>query len=862
VNVIQKCCLRYIRQNRKHEIITIIGIILATALLSAIAILLETENQNGIRSMKEVSGDFHYCFMGVEAKNLKVFENHKRVERHGVLCELETVTIAGNPTEDVSHIEPDDSAGDGRLTDVSDPEENGIRICVAALDKNCMEQLKVKVLEGRLPETERELLISQRIVTVGGLPYKIGDEIQGKDGAYVITGIMKYPISALENEDLEGFRAISLLEDIPEDARFDVYVRYDEKGLNSHEKVTAGIYGVSEETMLKVLQGREITEDEEKKLSGFSESLFWNSSVINVEMKRFSGGEYKSYLTMDMLYLFLIALLSILCIKNSFEISIREKTAFFGQLASIGATKKQRRHFVWLEAFFLGIIGIPAGFILGAIGAWTFVTIRNEMAATEPSMRVDCKFSALLLLASLVFSILTVFFSCANAARNAAGIMPISAIRSWDENRRVRREKTCPKWIKKMFGEAGLLARQNGKHAKAKYRGITVSIVVSLILIMIATTFVGDLKWYLKAVKDIYGYSILVSFEDDHAYDKLSRVAAEKATMDHVVYQTLRLQVEASMVPYLEPKKNQEESILIPFVALDDHDMKGYCEKLGLSYQKIGKRCLCVNTYVKRIQTNDVTLEQEKTITKLKDGDRLSGTLGTFRHERMEETVPFETEIVVVNERPDCFSPYSDSLTLFIAKSTLNEMTTLEYGNTRAFLWDVGNADDIETEFMELNPQKYSVINIDAQNRPLEELMKIVVLGIYALFSVLCLIGLTNVVNTVNAQMIVRKRELAMLSSLGMTKREIKKMLWLEAIWHGARAMLWGLPLGTVIAWVLHVILCMTFSNMPARNFHFPLLAVLCFVVITILLLGVLFRHGISGLKKANVVEILRRECQ
>ena len=104
MNVLKRCCYRSMRENRKRTSVTIIGIVLATALITGVACMAVSFRASLILYEKLENGDYHYGFMGVAPENLKYFENNEQIERFGVVEELGYAVLEGSQNPDKPYV--------------------------------------------------------------------------------------------------------------------------------------------------------------------------------------------------------------------------------------------------------------------------------------------------------------------------------------------------------------------------------------------------------------------------------------------------------------------------------------------------------------------------------------------------------------------------------------------------------------------------------------------------------------------------------------------------------------------------------------------------------------------------------------
>lgn len=381
MELLNRLTLKNLKLNKKRTLVTIIGIVLATALITGVATLVSSFQKSILEFEKQTSGDYHYSFKNVPGEDLKYIENNRNVESVFVTCGI----------------------GYSKLDEVKNDYKP--YIYVSAFSKEAMKKLGLELFDGRLPENENQIAIGRHLQTNGQVDFKIGEEITldiGKriaDGnelnqgnpynasneeseemledeefkkefqkTYKIVGIIERPNMNVENYSAPGYTAITYLNEIPTNKKIDVYARY--KDLKKQNETTETILGIEKGTIDRIESGKEeINFKDLQAVKNAKYEMNKNTSVIQWENAEFGEGTTKMLLTVAGVVIGIIIVTSVFCIRNSFAISITEKTKQYGMLASIGATPKQIRKNVLYEGFVLGAIGIPLGIIsgLGAI---------------------------------------------------------------------------------------------------------------------------------------------------------------------------------------------------------------------------------------------------------------------------------------------------------------------------------------------------------------------------------------------------------------------------------------------------------------------------------------------------------------
>ena len=206
-----------------------------------------------------------------------------------------------------------------------------------------------------------------------------------------------------------------------------------------------------------------------KRIESKYEDFSINVSVLMWETMDFSDQTISILTTIIGIVLFVIIVTSVFSIRNSFAISISEKTKTYGMLTSVGATKKQIRRMVLFEGFVVGVIGITLGILLG-IGVnmllvYIINTIANNANLFGDNFTMAYKFSMMPVILAIVLSFVVIFLSVITSAIKASRVSPIQNIRNSDDIK-AKKLKT-PKLIRKIFGIGGVLSYMTRKSFSA-----------------------------------------------------------------------------------------------------------------------------------------------------------------------------------------------------------------------------------------------------------------------------------------------------------------------------------------------------------------------------------------------------------
>ena len=387
MNILKKLTLKSLKLNRKRSMVTTIGIILSVALITAVAGVYVSGMTSLINFARTERGNFHVSYYDVPKDEIELFKTNRKIEEIFLIKHIGYAKLEGIKNENKPYAQ------------------------VKGYTKDSLKNLCCILTDGRLPENENEIVIPTHLKTNGRLVLSLGDEITldigkrvtsdgleiNKDNPYTenekvidttsktykIVGIIERPASTIESYSSPGYSFITYIDEKDVAGKVDVYTRYTKEGLDNFNRVTANILGIDENLFEKVNSEnpnytKEDMQEFEKQMQNAKYKVDANTYVIMLEkdpakiINDTGGIEILAGVVC-----IIIVITSVFCIKNSFAISITEKTKLYGMLRSVGATKKQIRKNVLFEAFILGIIGIPIGILSGFLATFILMKVSN-----------------------------------------------------------------------------------------------------------------------------------------------------------------------------------------------------------------------------------------------------------------------------------------------------------------------------------------------------------------------------------------------------------------------------------------------------------------------------------------------------
>lgn len=893
MNLLNKLTKKNLVLNKKRTIVTIVGIILSVALITALSSLVISFKSSMLIFEKTRSGDYHVAFDHVLSNDVEKFKNNRYVEDVYFSKEIGYSKLDGIKNEDKPYV------------------------YVKAYDFKALDKMvKLNILEGRLPQTSNEIVVSKHLRTNGRVNLNIGDTIKlgiGKrlendddypldqsnpyhadlehfkqeyDKEYKIVGIMERPSYAVEPYSAPGYTFVTCLDDTNE-SMYTAYVRYKNKYLKEPYYVTANILGVDKDIYKKGMTSMAFeTEDEYKKFLETFESemekarydvVNTNTYLISLEYQNLNDSSMKALYTVAAIVVVIIMVTSIYCIKNSFNISITEKTKQYGMLASIGATRKQIKKNVLYEAFVLGLIAIPIGILSGILASYVLIKVSSFIIGDSIGVDLIFKVSVGSILLSILLGTITIYLSAVRSARKASKISPISAIRNSDDIKIKSKKIKSPKIIKKLFGIGGDVSYKNLKRNNKKYRTTVISIVVCV------SVFISLYSFMMLAFKSVdlsfknVSYNISLNYKINDK-KKSDAIAKDILNIDGIKNYAINTSSNYSIRnpkftdEYLKYEGDYVKDIMsddrktwgVSLLSLGDYQYRKYIDSLGLKYEDVKDKAININTTLvfSYDQKNGTNTSHEVNIFDYKVGDKLEGYIYNDDCDDKDPDACWEDRDIeigyITDKKPfgqeNIF--YSQSI-MIVSDEVISKFKPND--NYYEMILDVENPDKFqdEVEKVLVNANDYHVSNFEKQRRESKSLFTLVAIFLYGFIIVIALIGITNIFNTITTSVELRAREFATLKSVGMTKHEFNKMVSLESIFYGFKSLIIGIPIGSALSYLIYRALV---GGDLDFDYIYPFKAVVISIVAVLILITVIMKYSINKISKQNTIETIRND--
>lgn len=836
MNIVNTLTLRHIKTHKKRTILTIVAIIVSVAMVTAVftsAISFIKYFQN---STLEVDGNWHVQFTDDD------YSLHKSLFATDVnIDEFAARAVCGTTTFGVN--------------DRISPYSSGI-FCA---EKNWFGMRNVTVSQGRLPENSHELLLTTRAIKEFDLNVRVGDKITvpvsvvDEEKAESVTVNREYEIVGISDSFVsatDGYAVFSGLdsEALKESEGTIVIARYD--------KLDNSIYDKIEQTMKTIgFSGYKINTEL------FTFSLIRDGNGMIVSLGLFAG-----------ILLLIIAVVSVFMIYDSFAVSYQERAKYLGMLASVGATKKQKRMSIYFEGLILGLISVPLGIISGISGiAITFKCIEGAFLSTvNPDYQLgslNVYVNWFVIIGTVIASAITIFISMYIPARKASKTSPIDAIRQANTVKVKKPKKLrVSRLTGKIFGYEGTLAVKNFKRNGRRSRNIVFSLALSVVVFLTVTNFSAMLNDILKTSLTLTP-DIMIS-GDYKGQDAIVEAVSGNKKIERYFYNTTAY-ANIDRAYFEKIGEDEESGVLLVF--LDNSSFDGYLRQLGErpeNYHGETPTAIVLNSIFK-VESGKKKVREEP-LKNLKGQSLLLNLQYTSNEGEEENNKPLtkESEITVGIQttkqwNEEKFTLNNSALPLIImsedyADSVMGETKDSAYTEVSIM------CDDFETireELINSIKEKDSEIGFfietpGAGYDQMNNLFTIAKVFIYGFITLISIISVLNIINTISNSMNERRREFAMLRSVGMTPKSFKRMIYLEAGRYGAKALLFSIPVGILIHFAMYKALS---GTMDFGFIIHPLSYVLA-VIAVFVIIGTALLYSIDKIRDDNIIETLKTD--
>lgn len=893
MSIFNKAALQGLKKNRARTIVTIIGVILASAMITAVAAFGISLLDYLTRGAMQKYGNWHVQLYDVNSAFLQEMDHDEECTAAAAFQNI----------------------GYARLNDGKNPDKP--YVFIAGFEDETYDTLPVVLISGRLPKDSSEIVVPYHLSSNGGVELSVGDTITLEVGERMAGNErlnQHDPYISGDEDPAEKEVLLAAVEKTYTVVGICQRPYFEETSAPGYTLITKAEEGQKTDSYSLF-----VTLQNPDSIHSFVREQDYEYS-LNDNVLRFMGLSDNDQLFSVLLYsvgaivLVIIVVGSVFFIYNAFHISLNERMHQFGILLSVGATEKQLRSSVLFEGLVIGAVGIPIGVFagLGVMGVVLKIVALNFENILYDSVGLTLKVSTSAIGTAVLLSLATILISAYIPARKAASTPVMECIRQTNEIKVESGDMKTSKLAERIFGLEGLLALKNFKRNKKRYRSVILSLVLSVVLFVSVNAFVRDLSQASEMATIFTTYDIGIdvkNMDDDKMqalYDKLKTAAGVSESSYQAVLQYSGM-VEADQFSdafrkaYPDLDSNSDPvKLSMQVMFLDDDSYMNIIRKLELPEDEYapsgssGPRGIALS--VMDIDSNrehqledfeDMFKEDSMDLTIVPKTDGEEGAEYekkinlTFVRAVFPDTLPFIAE---VSQEPYIFEvliPWSLKDEFLSRESGAGYIETEDVSEDVLPEKDAGSSDDsfpVAVKGMTFRSQNASESVTDMQKMIVKEGMTedytlynmadmisenmnmIFIANVfgYVFIFMISLIAVANVFNTISTNIKLRRRELAMLRSVGMSEKDFQKMMNFECFFYGMKSLLFGIPISLFSSCVIYYV--MSSGGAEDIDFTIPWQSIIISAVGVILVVFFTMLYAAGKIKKENIIDALRDE--
>lgn len=883
MSITKKLALRHLKQNKTRSVLTVLGITISVVMLTVIFTCATSfAHYYGERAIN-TNGNWHFFVKTDYESAKKYLLSDSSLKDIGFEKDLST--------EEQSYKIYSDKANYLRTGTIYQGDAQYIKDTVTCK------------YDGALPKSDNEIMVEQSLIKNNGIELKIGDEIKIAVGSRLKGDFVILPIKGdyqfgerFEKEKDETFKVVGILHNNEPTERGAII-----RGMSDLKSKNLVAYGkIKKVTPFSYIKINGIYDKfgftKKKRAFNVGENTGFLNSRLAFSIDKNDLPQVLKLTAIGIVVFAVIFVSSFAMIYNSFALSVGEQIKYLGMLSSVGATRKQKKKTLYFEGAILGGIGIILGIALGLLTTFISQSAMNAkivsiMEGYNDNIKYSTHISLWVLCLIVILAALTVFVSIISPVQKAARITAIDAIRKTDEIKRKGKIRT-PFIITKLFGFEGDIAFKNLRRNGRKSRTIIACICICAVLFL-------SCNYFCETFKEASNLDYEIPYQIMYQYSAESKAQLEKArnylktnkrvkrfySIWEAWYSILRGNINPYDNSRLYDMSFQNESIFVDkykFIAtqditytahlLDDEDFNALCKKNGIDYKKYYSPDK--DGSIKTIVINGIDRNDEPIF----NNNLLGKTIGCYdidseKTER-ENKLDENGNQVYFYYKTGCTSIYK--FCDFIKYDKDNPICNLDssgvafyapkcvydkYSDDDSFYFDYGIETDepykVEKElkdYLSETEAEGDVYNNYNWMMKEKSIISAVQFLSYAFILLITLITVFNIINTMTAQIAGRKKELAMLKSVGMTPKEFKKTLIFESMFYGLFGLLFGVPLSLVINRVVGYIISK--DNPIPFSVNIWLYLIACVAVFVII--GLTMIYSLKLIKNNSIIDSLK----
>ena len=866
MNNLLKLATKELKSNKKMVFSILLSIILVSILINSITTL-ALSYQDYVVNLCRNKGNWEAQFIQIPYDKLTVLESDERIKEISLIEDLGIFSYNDN-SQELLHIK--------------------------AYDSNTMKNMPILLKEGNLPQSSNEILVNES--TLLQIDDSISILLDEKEYVFHVTGI-------LESTDFDEFNTKTFV-------KTNGAITYLNK-----DSLTPNSYLTASIVCQDISQIYDCTNDIQSQLNSLNSTpqILYNTELLSYAGIAKSDSTFQTNLILTVsVFIGIVSVASISLIYTIFHIFTQERKRYIAKLSSVGATKKQIAMIYFFEIIILTCIAIPVGILLsfGLVSLLLhvfdnlFTLIQSNISTTliQNSISLQMVFSWYSIIFSILLIVIIVFFSVLFPIIQISKVSILNTLRENTYYKVTKHFTQVPKWLSKLFKIEGILAYKNMKRKKSHYITMLMSLTISIILFISIYGYIYNLSNYNQYEQHNYNYTLnLADYSPEHKAQEelieIKKVLQNSGFIEEIhsyanlnpLYLVLDNSKLNDMLKFVDSKMNllnnsfnkvnEHTSQLSCLVTtLDDATYQDYLSQIDSSLSLSNNECILINysnaqnKYYDSVcltnyqigenlilNTQDINDEKNQEVL-----DNLSSLVGDSN--RQIENKQISLSIKAITGRvPTCLPSFTlTDIYLIVNKDTFSQLfletVGAEFSDFTNFYIQTSKPNELDELVYSLKAKyenapiviESSNLSASQQIEKNEILIKEILLYSFLVF--IFVLTIITVLNIVFSSLSMRKTEFAELKAIGMSNRQMNKILFLEGLFYGTISLIIGILISIGILYFLYH----TMINTQVYRFSIDLISIFISIILIYAVIFISILYANKKLYKEDIATIIK----
>lgn len=866
MNNLLKLATKELKSNKKMVFSILLSIILVSILINSITTL-ALSYQDYVVNLCRNKGNWEAQFIQIPYDKLTVLESDERIKEISLIEDLGIFSYNDN-SQELLHIK--------------------------AYDSNTMKNMPILLKEGNLPQSSNEILVNES--TLLQIDDSISILLDEKEYVFHVTGI-------LESTDFDEFNTKTFV-------KTNGAITYLNK-----DSLTPNSYLTASIVCQDISQIYDCTNDIQSQLNSLNSTpqILYNTELLSYAGNAKSDSTFQTNLILTVsVFIGIVSVASISLIYTIFHIFTQERKRYIAKLSSVGATKKQIAMIYFFEIIILTCIAIPVGILLsfGLVSLLLhvfdnlFTLIQSNISTTliQNSISLQMVFSWYSIIFSILLIVIIVFFSVLFPIIQISKVSILNTLRENTYYKVTKHFTQVPKWLSKLFKIEGILAYKNMKRKKSHYITMVMSLTISIILFISIYGYIYNLSNYNQYEQHNYNYTLnLADYSPEHKAQEelieIKKVLQNSGFIEEIhsyanlnpLYLVLDNSKLNDMLKFVDSKMNllnnsfnkvnEHTSQLSCLVTtLDDATYQDYLSQIDSSLSLSNNECILINysnaqnKYYDSVcltnyqigenlilNTQDINDEKNQEVL-----DNLSSLVGDSN--RQIENKQISLSIKAITGRvPTCLPSFTlTDIYLIVNKDTFSQLfletVGAEFSDFTNFYIQTSKPNELDELVYSLKAKyenapiviESSNLSASQQIEKNEILIKEILLYSFLVF--IFVLTIITVLNIVFSSLSMRKTEFAELKAIGMSNRQMNKILFLEGLFYGTISLIIGILISIGILYFLYH----TMINTQVYRFSIDLISIFISIILIYAVIFISILYANKKLYKEDIATIIK----